>query len=151
MKSTVTATLLFVTPAFVARANAEASAPHVVIDAFVESLQSNKLEALHKYADLNRIQKQSGNRYSVRKLKALFAKVDRSQMQFAKPDYDRETETISMKMSKPLSLNFELQHQNSALARKARDRNQISDFGKGDFYLIIGIHPSGFEKHQADP
>ncbi len=110
------------------QAFAEARAPQLVITAFVEALQTNDLEYLEKYVDFAKIKKQSRNSYAAETLKKLFADVQVKQITFSKPLYDKKTKIIRISMNKPLSFDFELQHQNAVK-------------GKGDFYRIIGIHP----------
>ena len=107
---------------------AEARAPQLVISAFVEALKKNDMEYLEKYVDLDGIKKHPRHGYTVEGLKALFADVNVSKIECSKPVYDKKTKTIRVRMNKPLSFDFELQHQNAVK-------------GKGDFYRITGIHP----------
>ena len=107
---------------------AEARAPQLVITAFVEALQTNDLEYLEKYVDLDKLKNQPRHGYTVETLKRLFADVQVKQIELSDPLYDEKTKTIRISMNKPLSFDFELQHQHAVK-------------GKGDFYRIIGIHP----------
>ena len=99
-----------------------------MIKAFVEALQTNDLEYLEKYVDLDKLKKQPRHGYTVETLKKLFADVQVTQIEVSRPLYDKKTKIIRISMNKPLSFDFELQHQNAVK-------------GKGDFYRIIGIHP----------
>ncbi len=112
----------------------EARAPQLIIIAFVEAIQSNDLEYLEKYVDLKKIQNQRRHSYSIDNLNRLFGKIDVKEIACSKPVYDNETKTILIRMNKPISFDFELQHQNLIY----RDSNSK---GKGDFYKIISIHP----------
>jgi len=107
---------------------AEARAPQLVISAFVEALQKDDMEYLKKYVDLEEIQQQPRHGYTVETLKKLFADVEVKDIELSKPLYNKKTKVIRMSMNKPLSFDFELQHQNAVK-------------GKGDFYRIVGIHP----------
>ena len=57
-----------------------------------------------------------------------FADIDISKIEFFKPVHDEKAKTFRVRMNKPLSFDFELQHQNVVK-------------GKGDFYRITGIYP----------
>jgi hypothetical protein len=107
---------------------AEARAPQLVITAFVKALQSNDLEYLKKYVDLEKIKQEPRHAYTVETLKKLFADVQVKDIKLSKPLYDKKTKIIRVSMNQPLSFGFELQHQNAVK-------------GKGDFYRIVGIHP----------
>ena len=107
---------------------AEARAPQLVISAFVEALQKRDIEYLKKYVDLDKIKKHPKHAYSIKQLEVVFADVDVFKIEISKPFYDKKTKTIRVRLTKPLSFDFELQHQNIIK-------------GKGDFYRIIGIHP----------
>jgi len=129
MNATVCVLLAAVCAALAASTSfAEAVAPELAISGFVKALQNNDEEYLKKYADLDRIKNQPKHGYTVERMKALFAGVEISKMEFSKPVYDEKTKTFRVRMNKPLSFDFELQHQNAA-------------GGKGDFYRITEIHP----------
>lgn len=112
----------------ITQARAEARAPQLVITDFVKALQMNDVEHLKKHVALERIKEQPRHSYTIKQLKALFADVDASSIAFSKPAYEKTRKIIRIRMTKPLSFDFELQHQNAVN-------------GKGDFYRIIGIHP----------
>jgi len=107
---------------------AEAIAPQLVITAFVEALQKDDMEYLKKYVDLEKIKQQPRHGYTVETLKKLFADVQVKEIELSKPLYDEKTKMIRVSMNKPLSFDFELQHQNAVK-------------GKGDFDRIVGMHP----------
>ncbi len=106
----------------------EARSPQLVISAFVEALKKNDMKYLGKYVDLDKVKKQKRHCYTLERLKTLFADVVVSKIECSKPIYDEKTKIIRVRMNKPLSFGFEMQHQNSVT-------------GKGDFYRIIGTHP----------
>ena len=107
---------------------AEARAPQLVITAFVEAIQKDDMAYLKKYVDLDKIINQPRHGYSIEQLKKLFVNVDIKKIECSRPVYDKKTKRVRIRLDKPISLNFEIQHQNTWE-------------GKGDFYRIVGIHP----------
>ena len=113
---------------------AEARAPQLVISGFIKALQKNDVKYLKKYADLDKIKKQPKRSYTIKELKSLFSKTDVTKIVISKPTHNKKTGIIKVRLSKPLSIEFELQHQNTKSKLKLKK-------SKGDFYRIIGIHP----------
>lgn len=128
MKTTLILVALLCAVMTSTQALAEARDPQLVITAFVEALHKNDMTYLKKYVDLHKIKKQPRHGCTVEQLTELFADVDVSKIECSKPIYDKKTKIIRVNMNKPLSFNFQLQHQNAVK-------------GKGDFYRILGIHP----------
>ncbi len=133
MRITLNLTVLLCVAMTSTQALAEAIAPQLVITEFVEALQKNDLEYLRKYVDLDKVKNQPKRGYTVEALSKLFADVQIKQIELSKPLYDKKTKIIRIRMNKPLSFDFELQHQNAVKGK--------GDFKDGDFYRIIGIHP----------
>ncbi len=141
MKTTLNLTVLLCVVMTSTQALAEARAPQLVITEFVEALQKNDLEYLRKYVDLDKVKNQPKRGYTVEALSKLFADVQIKQIELSKPLYDKKTKIIRIRMNKPLSFDFELQHQSAVKGKgdfKDGDFYRIKD---GDFYRIIGIHP----------
>ena len=93
-----------------ANALAEARAPQLVISAFVEALHNGDMAYLMQYVDLDKIKSQSKGGYTAATLKTLFSDIQMSEIELSKPTYDKKTKIIIVRMKRPLSFDFELQH-----------------------------------------
>lgn len=124
----------FVLPAF--NVLAEARAPQLVIAGFIEALQKNDTDYINTYVDLEKIKNQPGHSYTIESLRDLFARLDASKIECSITAYDKKMAIVSVRMNKPISLDFELQHQSFSQG-KSMD-NKIKN---ADYYKIIGVHP----------
>lgn len=108
---------------------AEARSPWNVVIDFVKAIQNNDIAYLEKIADLEKIKKQPRHSYSIEDLRQLFGSLDIRKIECSEPVYDKETKTVRIRMNQPISIDFDLKHQN------------LDKPPKGDFYKIISIHP----------
>ncbi len=108
--------------------SSDTSQPTIIVSRFIEAVQKNDIDSIHKYGELQSIQNQPRHSYTLIQLQKILTPINLAEIRYSKPVFNTGKKTWLLRTVGTIRLDFELK-------RKRQPHN------KEEGLIIIAIHP----------